>query len=119
MRPQNIKITRNIQDKSHFYQRRSFCPFTLMNDYMQARGDYDSEDEQFFVFRDKTPVTPENARNVLRTCLTGLGLDASLYGMHSFRVGRTTDLIKCNYSFEEVKHMGRWQSNVIDKYIRL
>ena len=119
IRPQNIKITRNIQDRSHFYWNRSFCSFVLMNNYMNLRGDYNKEEEQLFVFRDKPPVTPDNARKVLKLCLTGLGLDATLYGMHSFRVGRTTDLIKCNYSLEEVKHMGHWQSNVIYKYIRL
>ena len=41
-----------------------------------------------------------------------------MYGMHSFRVARTTDLIKYHYSLEEVKRMGRWQSNTVYRYIR-
>ena len=118
MRSQKIEITSNSSEKSGFYAKRNFCPFKLMNNYMDYRGDYADKNEQFFVFRDKSPVTPTNARNILKICLSNLGLDAKLYGMHSFRVGRTTDLIKYNYSVEEVKRMGRWRSNTVYKYIR-
>ena len=64
------------------------------------------------------PVTVEQARNVLKQCLTNIGLDPYNYGMHSFRVGHTSDLIKYNYSLEELKKMGRWCSNTVYKYIR-
>ena len=66
-----------------------------------------------------SPVTPAHARNILKIALNNLNLDNRLYGMHSFRIGRTTDLIKYNYSIDEVKIMGRWKSNVIFKYIRM
>ena len=105
--------------KSGFYAERYFCPFQLINTYMCFRGDYECPTEQFFVFKDGSPVTPYNARMVLRMCLTNLGLNPRPYGMHSFRVGRTTDLIKYNYSLEEVKRMGRWRSNTVYKYIRI
>ena len=85
---------------------------------MALRGGYESEQEQFFIFRDMSPVTPSHARNMLRALLQKLDLDSNLYGMHSFRIGRTTDLIKYNYTVDEVKIMGRWKSNVIFKYIR-
>ena len=117
MRPQKITITSNLEEKSGFYVRRNFCPFVLINNYMRARGDF-LENEQFFIFRDRSPVLPDNARLVLKTCLKNLGLDPYMYGMHSFRVGRTTDLIKYNYSLDEVKRMGRWRSNVVYRYIR-
>ena len=85
---------------------------------MQIRGDFASPTEHFFIFKDKTPVSGDNARNILKKCLENLGLDPLMYGFHSFRVGRTTDLIKYNYSIEEVKRMGRWKSNVVYRYIR-
>ena len=108
-RPQKIKITSNLTEKSGFYAKRNFCPFKLVNNYINWRFTIPTDREQFFIFRDGTPVTPENARTVLETCLTNLGLGATYYGMHSFRIGRTTDLIRSNlYSLEEVKHMGRW-----------
>ena len=117
-RLQKIKITSNRNEKSGFYVHRNFCPFKLMRQYMRAQGGYDHEHEQFFIFRDGTPVTPLHARNLLKVLLTNLNLDNRLYGMHSFRIGRTTDLVKYNHSLDEVRRMGRWKSNVIYKYIR-
>ena len=117
-RPQKIKITSNRKEKTGSYIHRHFCPFELMRRYMKARGGYESDHEQFFIFRDMTPVTPFHARNMLKILLKNLNLDSNLYGMHSFRIGRTTDLIKYNYTVDEVKLMGRWKSNVIFKYIK-
>ena len=117
-RPQKIKITSNCSEKSGKYSQRHFCPFKLMRQYLHFRGNYGKDDDQFFIFRDSSPVTPMHARSMLKTLIASLRLDPSLYGMHSFRIGRTSDLIKYNYSIEEVKIMGRWRSNVIYKYIR-
>ena len=89
-----------------------------MRRYMQLRGGYESDEEQFFVFRDNNPVTPVHARNLLKMLLSQMNLDGRLYGMHSFRIGRTTDLLKFKYTVDEVNLMGRWKSNVIFRYIR-
>ena len=118
LRPQKIKITSNRLERSGHYLHRYFCPFILMRKYLSLRGQYDNDTEQFFVFRDKSPVTPQHVRILLKLMLQKLHLDCALYGMHSFRIGRTTDLIKYNYSIGEVKRMGRWRSNVVYKYIR-
>ena len=112
-RPQIIKITSNITEKSGFYARRNFCPFKLVKEYIHQRGHYSSPEDQFFVFKDRSPVNPASVRQVLKTCLKNIGLDTLMYGFHSFRVGRTTNLIKYNYSIEEVKRMGRWHSNTV------
>ena len=117
-RPQKIKITSNRGEKSGYYIHRNFCPFALMRQYIYLRGGYENENEQFFISRDMNPVLPFHARNMLKHLLHRLTLDNRCYGMHSFRIGRTTDLIKYNYSVDEVKMMGRWKSNVIFKYIR-
>ena len=118
-RPQKIKIISNRSEKSGKYAHRYFCPFKLMRQFISLRGDYVDDTEQFFVFRDGNPVTPQHARSLLKEILGNrFNLDTKIYGMHSFRIGRTTDLIKYNYSIEEVKLMGRWRSNVIFKYIR-
>ena len=117
-RPQKIKITSNRKEKSGRYLHRHFCPFNLLRKYMKLRGGYTDDKKQLFVFRDSSPVTPHHARSVLRTIIGRLNLDASLYGMHSFHIGRTTDLIKYGYPIEEIKLMGRWRSNVVYKYVR-
>ena len=117
-RPQEIKITSNVSEKNGQYAEKYFCPFKLLRDHIRLRGDYILDNEQFFVFTDRSPVTPSLARNLLRLLLQNIGLNESLYGMYSFRIGQTTDLLKFCYSIEEIKIMGRWRSNVIYKYIR-
>ena len=72
----------------------------------------------FFIFSDGRPVQPSQPRVLLQTLIKQLGLNPALYGMHSFRIGRTTDLVKLNYTIDEIKLMGRWRSNVVFKYIR-
>ena len=85
---------------------------------MTAHGNYVSETEVFFIFSDRTPVMPWQACTVLRTCLTQLGLDESVYGMHSLRAGRSQDLIKFGYTVDEVRMMGRWRSSCIYRYLK-
>ena len=117
-RPQKIKIISNRSEKTGSYATRHFCPFRFLNEYIVQRGSIDEETEPFFVFRDKTPVKPEDARILLRNILTRLGLDPNLYGMHSLRAGRTSDLVNFGYSISEVRRMGRWRSNAVFRYIR-
>ena len=95
-----------------------FCPFKLFNEYMKIQGGYENEDEYLFLFRDKTPVTPTQVRQVLKQCIIRVGLNDRLYGFHSLTVGRTTDLINLGYSVEQVKRLGRWKSNAVYKYIK-
>ena len=118
MRPQKIKIISNRNERSGQYVKRHFCPFQLTNEYFELRGGFDTDEEQFFIFRDRTPVSPCHARKVLKDVLQNLGLEHENYGMHSFRVGRASDLIKYHYTIEEVKKMGRWRSNAVYRYIR-
>ena len=87
-----------------------------MRQFLQVRGDYNDDSEQFFVFSDGTPVQPGQPRSLLHTLIKEIGLDHTLYGMHSFRIGRTTDLVKMKYTIEEIKLMGRWKSNVVFNY---
>ena len=116
--PQQIKIVSNKKEKLGNYLHRNFCPFMLLHDFISIRGNYDSDSEQFFVFRDKFPVTAGHARNLLKSMISNLGLEARNYGMHSLRIGRTSDLIRYNYPLDEVRRMGRWRSNTVFKYIR-
>ena len=114
--PQKVKIsalpTANLENKI------IFCPFKLVTHYMDCRGDYLTDDEQFFVFSDKSPVKPQHIRTTLRTLLSNLNLDPKLYDVHSLRGGRTVDLAKFNYNIERIKTMGRWRSNAVYRYLR-
>ena len=53
-KPQHIKIATVNSSESHKFVRH-FCPFTWVRNYMITRGDFDSNEEQFFVFRDRSP----------------------------------------------------------------
>ena len=116
-KPQEIKITSNRVEKTGNYLHRNFCPLELVDNYIQTRGDYLEDHEEFFVLRDKSPVTPDLVRHTLRLMLDKLSLDSSLYDMHSLRIGRTEDLIRYGYSVAEVKILGRWKSNCVYRYI--
>ena len=117
--PQRINISSNTTEKTGNYAHRHFCPFQLIDQYIKARGNtYASEEEALFVFRDGSPVKAKQAREVLKTAIAALNLDARLYNTHSLRYGRTGDLIKYGYSIDEVQRMGRWRSTTVYKYIR-
>ena len=86
-RAQKIKITANENEKTGHYRVRHFCPFGLTRNFLAVRGAITDMDEQLFIFNDKSPVTPDHVRKLLKEILCSLGLDYSLYGMHSLRVG--------------------------------
>ena len=105
-RPQKIKIISNKSERSGRYLHRNFCPFRLLSTFLHSRGGYTDDKEPLFVYGDKTAVSPDAARKVLKEIIKNLGLDATVYDMHSFRIGRASDLIKFGYSVEEVKAHG-------------
>ena len=65
-------------------QDRCFCPYNLVQDYVDIRDGYNKADEPFFTFRDGRPVTPVQVRTVLNDALTAVGLKVEMYGTHQF-----------------------------------
>ena len=114
-RPQKVKISAL---PSVGPDKKLICPFKTVTKYMKCRGSYLNETEQFFVYADRSPVQPEHIRKTLRTFLESLSLDSSLYDVHSFRIGRTSDLEKFGYSIDSIKSMGRWKSNAVYRYLK-
>ena len=112
--PQEIKINEvaNMRSAQHF------CPFILTRNFIHVKGNYNSNSEPFFIFRDGEPVRPEHMRSTLRKLLTSLNLNASLYGTHSLCIGRTVQLFKMGLSIETIKKIGRWRSNAVYKYLK-
>ena len=113
-RPQQIKITGGNADGT---KRTPVCPFKLTQNYISIRGSFHSEDEPLFIFRDGKPVQATHANKTLKNAIHRLGLDSSIYGFHSLRIGRTTDLLKVGYSIEKIKELGRWKSNAVYRYL--
>ena len=99
--PQEIKITAVHNCYRHF--ARHFCPFKLIRHFLQIRGGYTNEQEQFFIFKDKSPVKPNHIRSMLRQLLSWLNLEAHLYDCHSMHARRASDMVMLGYTVEQVK----------------
>ena len=113
--PQQIKISESEITKS----KKFFCPFKAARDYMSyRRREYYTDQEQFFVFADGSPVKPSHVRCMLRTLLKSINLDHRLYQTHCFRIGRSVDLLKYGVPLEVIKRIGRWKSNAVYKYLK-
>ena len=113
-KPQEIKITRNY-DKARTI---NFCPFLLMRTFMAYRGTYITDSEGFFIFRDGSGVAACQACKVLCKVLESLNLNPKLYDTHSFRIGKASDMLKCQIPISKIKQIGRWRSNAVFRYLR-
>ena len=67
-KPQSIKLTRQSVKPNH-KGRDNTCPYTLLKQYIKHRPDAIKDDEQFFVFGDRTPIRPEMIRHTLSSIL--------------------------------------------------
>ena len=110
---EKCNVTNNVR-----FCHRVFCLFMITRRYMSLRGNYLNDTEQFFIFRDRSPVQPGQVQSVLKQLLTSINLDCSVYNFQSFRIGRCSELITLGYSIEQVKKLGRWRSNAVYKYIK-
>ena len=122
-KPQMIKINSQPKNtkkkkKSSINRANKHCPYLAMKQYLRIRPEATSANEQFFVFRDGSPVTPNQLRSTLKMLLKNLNIESKLYNLHSFRIGRCTDLYKLGVSVETIKKIGRWKSNTVFKYLR-
>ena len=65
--PQIVKITRMEDKKDRYFQDiPKYCPFSILLDYLDARGQPRMEHEPFFIYRDGTPVKPDSFCTVLK-----------------------------------------------------
>jgi hypothetical protein len=48
-----------------------------------------------------------------------IGIDHSHYRGHSLRIGAATHFASLGYSEAYIKKLGRWNSNAIERYIRV
>ena len=121
--PQKIKICKNSTESVSF---RKYCPYKVLKTYMKARDSLGKRywsrriinNQPLFVFSDGSPVKPVHIRWVLKRAIRQRWLDESLYGCHSLRSCRATDLMKEGMEISKIKQVGRWRSNTVYKYIR-
>ena len=128
-KPQLVKISqRQIKTEkdrkvggctlSSLYESYSHNPFHILHEYIANRPAMKTDNEQFFVFSDGSPVRPDHMRNILRLLLNNIQLQAELYSVHSMHVGCASDLLEYGISVETIKKLGHWKSNAVFTYLR-
>ena len=118
--PQKIKIEATaLQTLGEKYLCKThFCPFAMVREYMCLRGPHIGNRDHFFLLKHGEGIKPKQIRNVLHSCISGVGLEKSYYDLHSMRSGRALDLVKAGFTISQVKIFGRWCSNAIYRYLK-
>ena len=121
----NMLEVENCDESATYFSRKNklknkaiYCPVDLLRKFINIRPPIMYDEEQLFIFRDRSEVKPTHVRNLLRKILNAMTLNGNNYDIHSFRIGRATDLDKENVSIDKIKSLGRWQSNAVYKYLR-
>ena len=120
--PQLIKLTNTsveakIKSKSNNLVRK-LCPYQILNEFLAVCPTCLNNSEAFFVFADHSPVKPYNMHSTLKLLLKKGGFVPANYNCHSFRIGRSVDLLtKFNISIEKIRKLGRWKSRCVYSYL--
>ena len=96
-------------------QNRSPCPVHLVNDYIRSRG---SAPGPFFCHPDLSPVS-YNQYNKVFSEIQSFMVDNNKYHLHGLRIGAATYAALKGIPEETIRRMGRWNSNALNKYIRI
>ena len=91
------------------------CPVSAMLAYVAIRG---FREGPLFRFVDGRPLTKDRFIHHLRSALTGVGIDSSLYSGHSFRIGAATTAAEKGVEDSTIRALGRWKSDAYLGYIR-
>lgn len=98
--------------------RGMFCPVKIMKAYISLRRNAGAVDsDPLFVSSNGAVLSRSVFISKLRFVLNYLGFDASLYHIHSFRVGLASCLANANVPDHLIKSMGRWTSDCYTRYI--
>ena len=92
-----------------------YCPVKLLQKYLALRP---SGPGPVFVSTHGKPITRQQFLGALHSSVRFRSLDPSLYNTHSFRIGRSTDMMVQGYSDAQIRAVGRWKSDAYKRYIR-
>ena len=95
-------------------QQGSICPVQSVKQYVKLRG---SASGPFFADPLGLPVKYSDLLNLFKHFNTFLG--SVHLSPHSLRIGAATFATMVGYSQDQVKHMGRWHSDAVMKYVRI
>ena len=93
----------------------NLCPVKAVKDFLKVRK---SGVEQLFTKRDGSRLSRHLVAKTLKGCVRSCGLNPEDFDTHSFRAGRTTDLVEWGASDAVIRESGRWGSNAFLEYVR-
>ena len=118
---QSIKIASTPIDpkKSSKKEGSQLCPFKLLKEFIEVRPvGAQTDTEQFFIWRDRSPVQSWQVATMLQAMIKCIGLNENNYSFHSFRAGRAGDMLRLGLSVETIKKIGCWKSNAVFAYLK-
>jgi len=97
-------------------QNTSLCPVLLISQYLKERPNYPGP---LFCHFERSPLTRYQFSAILKKCLVMIGIDSDKFKSHSFRIGMATTCAIDGMPDEQIKQLGRWESNAYLRYIRI
>ena len=92
------------------------CPILAMKSYLSLRGG--TPGPLFTLMGSTKPIPAAQVSAVLSRALRVSGENPELFGTHSFRIGRCSELASQGASSEKIKFLGRFHSDAFMKYVR-
>ena len=93
----------------------SACPVAALKEYLKVRP---RGGGLLFLRKPGAPLTSAVVNTRLRACIAAMGLPPAEFSSHSFRAGRTTDLVEMNVADTQIRESGRWKSDAFLQYVR-
>ena len=93
----------------------SQCPVQAVAKYLVSRP---SGSGPIFLRPNGKPLSAYLVNKTIKACVSFLGLNPDDYSSHSFRAGRTTDLVEMDLQDSTIRVSGRWKSSAYLQYVR-
>ena len=103
---------------SYIYLGRTgtiLCPVAAVLAYLSIRP---STPGPLFIFHDGTPLSRAQLISHLRDALSQVGVKATNFSGHSFRIGAASTAAAAGLSDSFIQKLGRWKSTAFTRYIR-
>jgi hypothetical protein len=97
-------------------QEPNLCPVQAMHTYVQM---FKLRSGPLFQFQGGSPILYAFVTNKMTDLLKFIGMNPSFYKGHSFRIGGATHLANKGFSEQYIRKIGRWNSDAVQKYIRI
>ena len=95
---------------------KDLSPVAAMLSYVQCRG---LNPGPLFHFADGRPLSREAFVREIRSALEQVGINATSYSGHSFRIGAATTAAAAGVEDAVIKILGRWESTAYLQYVQL